>query len=78
MKAIDLEDVAHVLREAFPRATLRGAVEELKLGDFAEWDSLGNFNLLLAFEEFYDVRFTPDEMANAQSVAAIVAALQTK
>jgi acyl carrier protein len=78
MKAMDLEDVTQVLRAAFPKATLRGPVEQLKLGDFAEWDSLGNFNLLLAFEEFYDVRFTPDEMANAQSVAAIIAALQTK
>ena len=75
MRAIDLEDVAHVLREAFPKAALPGPVEGLKLGDFPEWDSLGNFNLLLAFEEFYDVRFTPDEMASVQSVASIIAAL---
>jgi acyl carrier protein len=78
MRVIDLEDVEHVLREAFPKATLPGPVEGLKLGDFTEWDSLGNFNLLLAFEEFYDVRFTPDEMASAQSVASIIIALARK
>lgn len=78
MRAIDLGDVEHVLREAFPKATLPGPVAGLKLGDFAEWDSLGNFNLLLAFEEFYDVRFTPDELATVQSVASIIAALARK
>lgn len=78
MRAIDLKDVEHVLREAFPKATLPGPVEGLKLGDFEAWDSLGNFNLLLAFEEFYDVRFTPDEMASVQSVASIIAALARK
>ena len=30
----------------------------LKINDFSDWDSLGNFNLLLNVEEFYNFRFT--------------------
>ena len=78
MQNIKLMDVERVLREAFPKSTLTGPVDELKLGDLEEWDSLGNFNLLLAFEEFYDVRFTPDEMVTMHSVASIIAVLASK
>jgi len=78
MKAIDLADVENLLREAFPTASLPGPVEELKLGDFKEWDSMGHFNLMLAFEEFYDIRFTPDEMTTAQSIALILEALKRR
>jgi hypothetical protein len=78
MKTIELKDVEHVLRGTFPKATLPGPVEELKLGDLEEWDSLGNFNLLLAFEEFYDIRFTRDEMVRMHSVASIIKVLASK
>jgi acyl carrier protein len=78
MVSVDLADVERVVRDAFPSATLPGPVAELKLGDFKEWDSLGNFNLLLAFEEFYDVRFTPDEIATSQSIARIIDVLKGK
>jgi|688.fasta_scaffold1616207_1 acyl carrier protein len=78
MTTIDLKDVESIVRNAFPTATLTGPVQDLKLGDIDEWDSLGNFNLLLAFEEFYDVRFSMDEMAVLKSIAKIIEVLSAK
>ena len=78
MTTIDLKDVESIVRDAFPTATLTGPVQDLKLGDIDEWDSLGNFNLLLAFEEFYDVRFSMDEMADLKSITKIIDALKAK
>jgi acyl carrier protein len=78
MTTIDLKDVESIVRDAFPTATLTGPVQDLKLGDIDEWDSLGNFNLLLAFEEFYDVRFSMDEMADLKSIAKIIEVLSAK
>ncbi len=78
MRTIDLKDVESILRDTFPTATLTGALQDLKLGDIDEWDSLGNFNLLLAFEEFYDVRFSMDEMADLKSITKIIDALKAK
>ena len=78
MTTIDLKDVESIVRDAFPTATLSGPVQDLKLGDIDEWDSLGNFNLLLAFEEFYDVRFSMDEMAVLKSIAKIIEVLSAK
>jgi acyl carrier protein len=78
MTTIDLKHVESIVRDAFPTATLTGPVQDLKLGDIDEWDSLGNFNLLLAFEEFYDVRFSMDEMADLKSIAKIIEVLSAK
>lgn len=78
MKTIDMKNVESILRDTFPTATLAGALQDLKLGDIDEWDSLRNFNLLLAFEEFYDVRFSMDEMADLKSIARIIDALKAK
>lgn len=78
MTTIDLKDVEIIVRDAFPTATQIGPVQDLKLGDIDEWDSLGNFNLLLAFEEFYDVRFSMDEMADLKTIAKIIEVLSAK
>lgn len=78
MKTIDMNNVESILRDTFPTATLSGPLQDLKLGDIDGWDSLGNFNLLLAFEEFYDVRFSMDEMADLKSIAKIIDALKAK
>jgi len=78
MKKINEKDVESILQETFPSATLGDGFMHLKMNDIAEWDSLGNFNLLLAFEEFYGVRFTMDEMSELKSIAMIVDVLEHK
>jgi acyl carrier protein len=43
-----------------------------RLGDFTEWDSMGNFNLLLAVEEEFGIRFTIEQMGEIRSIQAIL------
>ena len=38
------------------------------MGDFEEWDSIGNFNLILAVEQKYKVQF---EMENLDKIKSI-------
>ena len=76
MKEINPKDIEFLLRETFPTAKLDEFFMDLKMDDIAQWDSLGNFNLLLAFEEFYNVRFSIDEMSKLKSIDMIVDALR--
>lgn len=75
MKSIEISDFREILKAAFPSVDIPEICNDLKSGDIPEWDSLGNFNLLLAVEEYYDVRFTMDQMAELKSVEQIYNAL---
>jgi len=78
MKILDLKDIENILYEVFPVKKFPKKIEELKYEDFNEWDSLGNFNLLLAVEEFYNIRFTMEEMSNIRSVKELLHELKYK
>lgn len=78
MKIIDLIDIEKILSEVFNLKKLPKKIKELEQGDFKEWDSLGNFNLLIAIEEFYSVRFNSKEIINIRSVKQILYALNNK
>jgi acyl carrier protein len=78
MKVLDLKDIENILYEVFPLKKFPKKIEELKYEDFNEWDSLGNFNLLLAVEEFYNIRFTMEEIMNIRSVKELLFALKNK
>jgi len=66
----------NILRETFPGAQLPDEYKLLQLGDFAEWDSIGNFNLLLAVEDNFEIRFTVDQMSEIKSTDQIISALK--
>lgn len=78
MKIIDLKDIENILSEVFNLKKKPKKIKELEQGDFKEWDSLGNFNLLIAIEEFYSVRFNSKEIINIRSVKQILYALNNK
>jgi acyl carrier protein len=78
MKILDLKDIENILYEVFSVNKFPKKIEELKYEDFNEWDSLGNFNLLLAVEEFYNIRFTMEEITNIRSVEQLTQALKIK
>lgn len=78
MKILDLKDIENILYEVFSVNKFPKNIEELKYEDFNEWDSLGNFNLLLAVEEFYNIRFTMEEITNIRSVKELLHALKSK
>ncbi len=60
-----------ILIQTFRKSKIPEDISDLKMGDFDEWDSLGNFNLLLAVETQYKIQFDMDELENLTSVARI-------
>lgn len=64
-----------ILKKTFPLAKIPNEIESLKMGDLIEWDSLGNFNLLLEIEQHYGIRFSIDEISEIKSINAINKAL---
>ncbi len=46
--------------------------------DLAEWDSMGNLNLMLALEEQFGVSFTVDEMSGMRNIDSLNRLLEDK
>lgn len=67
-----LNNLREIFCKTFPGADIPSEIDNLKVGDFDEWDSLGNFNLLLAIEEFYNIKFEVEQMSNIKSVSDIL------
>jgi acyl carrier protein len=61
-----------ILSEVFPNSILPDNIDDLKIEDLSDWDSLGNFNLLLAVEEEFSIRFSLDNFSEVKSVKQIV------
>lgn len=59
------------LQECFPDSAFDRDAPDLRVGSFAQWDSLGHFNFLMLVEEVYGVRFSLDQMADLKSLAEI-------
>lgn len=78
MKTLDIKNIENIFYEVFNLKKFPKKFEDLKFEDFKEWDSLGNFNLLLAVEDFYNVRFTTEEIENIRSVKQLMNALNSK
>jgi len=64
-----------ILIQTFKNTSIPEEIKDLKMGDFDEWDSLGNFNLLLAVETEYKIQFDFNELENLTSVASIQKAI---
>tara|TARA_B100000959_G_C14676649_1_gene498792 strand:- start:189 stop:434 length:246 start_codon:yes stop_codon:yes gene_type:complete len=78
MKIIKTEDIHQILQETFPKSKIPNAIDNLKMGDLEGWDSLGNFNLLLAFEKFYEIRFSMEEVSLLKSISQITRSLKKR
>lgn len=72
-----MNDLIALVRQQFPQANLDEQTV-LGLGSFPEWDSLGHFNLLLLIEQYFAVRFEPQELAELKDLADIRQALLHK
>ena len=75
---IELSEVRDVLVTTFSSSQVPDDISELKMNDIDEWDSLGNFTLLLAVEEKFNVKFDLIEMPDLNSVSSIIRALEHK
>ena len=52
--------------------------EKSKIYDHIKWDSLGNFNILLACERKFKIKFSNSEFSKINSVKEIIKAIQKK
>lgn len=71
MKIINDKILHNILVETFSSERIPNQIEDIKMGDLDSWDSLGNFRLLLALEDFFEIRFSLDEVAQIKSVKQI-------
>ena len=49
-----------------------------KLLDYEEWDSIGNFNILLACEDKFNIKFTANEFSKLKSFKEILTVVKNK
>lgn len=75
VKSVELRET---LVQTFSCTNIPDDISKLKINDFDEWDSLGNFTLLLAIEARFNVKFNLNEMPELNSVTAIIRALEKK
>ena len=64
-----------ILIQTFKNSKIPEDIKDLKMGDFDEWDSLGNFNLILAVDNQYQIQFEMDELEELTSVSKIQKAI---
>ena len=66
-----LQTIARVFRKQFLDDRLC-VTESTSPLDIDEWDSLAHINLLASVESEFEIRFTADDMATIDSVAAML------
>ena len=64
-----------VLIRTFKNSLIPEDIQDLKMGDFDEWDSLGNFNLILALESEFQIQFDMDDLERLTSISEIQKAI---
>ena len=70
MKEITM-NLRDILIKTFKNSTVPEEIKDLKMGDFEEWDSLGNFNLILAIETELKIQFDMDDLEKLTSISEI-------
>ncbi|MDC1522378.1 hypothetical protein N8446_08810 [Planktomarina temperata] len=64
--------VREVFQITFPEANMELFTRQLSVGDIPEWDSIGNFNFLLALEAEFGVQFDIDQMSALKDIQSIL------
>tara|TARA_B110000003_G_C16556740_1_gene498772 strand:- start:316 stop:546 length:231 start_codon:yes stop_codon:yes gene_type:complete len=65
------KDIKKILKETFSKSKIPNDISKLKMGDIKEWDSLGNFNLLLTIEREFKIRFSMKEISEIKSIKSL-------
>jgi len=72
-----MEKVTEIFREVFDDADLV-ITEKTNASHIKDWDSIAQINLIIAFEEKYDLKFTTEEIGNLTCVGDMLNLLQEK
>ncbi len=67
-----------ILKKVFPKSKIKKDIKGLKINSIKEWDSLGNFNFLLAIEKHFKFRFSPDQMSEVKTIKQILKILKDR
>ena len=70
----ELEELQRVFRDVFGNEEIVLS-DETTAADIAEWDSLGNINLMFSLEEHFDVQFEGNQLAEFANVGELRAFL---
>lgn len=63
--------IEKILKKVFRKSKIPKKIDNLKLGDLKEWDSLGNFNLILEIENAFSKKFNANDFSKIDSIKAI-------
>ncbi len=72
------KNIKKILQEIFSKSKIPNDISKLKMGDIKEWDSLGNFNLLLAIESEFKIKFSMKEISEIKSIKSLEHYLKKK
>ena len=82
MKNIDSKEINkkifESLKNTFSKSKIPKNINELKIGDLKEWDSLGNYNLLLEIEKSFKIRFKSTDLTKITSINQIISYIKKK
>ena len=63
--------IFEILKKIFSKSKIQKKIDKLKIGDIPQWDSLGNFNLLLEIEKEFGCRIDTKSFNKIKSVKDI-------
>ncbi len=67
-----LKVIREIMIDLFGETELPESLENLNMGDLEDWDSLGNFNLILECESRFNVRFPVEAISDWNSIRKIL------
>ena len=76
MKSKIRNEVVSVLVGVFDKVPRETFDTKVGIESFPEWDSLANFNVLMAVEEKFTIQFEVDEMAELKDIDSICSAVE--
>ncbi len=72
-----MENLTRIFREVFDNPEIE-LIPETTADDVDGWDSLSHVNLILAVENYFQVRFKPKEVASFKNVGDMARCVESK
>lgn len=63
--------ILKALKKTFPNSKIPKHFQKLKIGDLKEWDSLGNYYLILEIEKIFKRKFSAKVFNEIKSISDI-------
>jgi acyl carrier protein len=60
--------LTEILKKVFNKKKINKDINNLKMGDLKEWDSIANFNLILEVEKKFRIKFSTHEFSKINSI----------